>query len=365
MYRDGAVSSSAKPANPDGPRSSEAQPLRVNNFDLIRLVAAGQVLALHAIAHLDADSLRPLAIALWYFPGVPVFFVISGFLISMSWDRAPSLRQYLWNRMLRIYPALWVCLAVSIAIFMAAGVRPSLREFMPWLVAQLTIVQFYNPDFLRGFGVGVINGSLWTIAVELQFYIFLPLFALVLRRLSIPWWAVTVAALIVMVAVRPLVTDPEAFRAKLLSVTLAPYLFYFLVGIIARQIHERRPAVFAGKGLYWVGAYLAWLAIELTAGIPEAGGNHLNPVSMVLLGFATVALAFTMRTVSGRVLRGNDISYGVYIYHMPVVNLLLFVGVTGALGAVLAAVATVLCALLSWLLVEKPALRLKGYSARW
>jgi peptidoglycan/LPS O-acetylase OafA/YrhL len=41
-------------------------------------------------------------------------------------------------------------------------------------LAQLSIVQFYNPDFLRGYGVGVLNGSLWTISVELQFYVMLP-----------------------------------------------------------------------------------------------------------------------------------------------------------------------------------------------
>ena len=48
-------------------------------------------------------------------------------------------------------------------------------QFFLWFVAQSTFFQFFNPDFLRGFGVGVLNGSLWTIALELQFYILTPI----------------------------------------------------------------------------------------------------------------------------------------------------------------------------------------------
>ena len=340
-------------------------PLRVNNFDLIRLLAAGQVVALHAIEHLNAESLRPLANVLWYFPGVPIFFVISGYLISMSWDRAPSLRQYLWNRLLRIYPALWVCLLVSIAFFLIAGVRPAVSEFIPWLVAQITIVQFYNPDFLRSFGTGVLNGSLWTITVELQFYFVLPLLALIVRKWHVKWWIMTIVALGVMLAARSFMGEQETFEQKMMGVTIIPYLFFFLIGIIARQLHERVPQMFAGKGLLWFAAYIVWLVIELQLGMPGAGGNQLNAVSIVILGFATVALAFTARTMSGRILHGNDISYGVYIYHMPIVNLLLFAGVTASIGVAAAVAGTIAAALLSWHVVEKPALKLKGYSARW
>lgn len=38
----------------------------------------------------------------------------------------------------------------------------------------MSFVQFYNPDWLRGFGTGVLNGSLWSIPVELQYYVLLP-----------------------------------------------------------------------------------------------------------------------------------------------------------------------------------------------
>ena len=347
------------------PAAGASHSTRVNNFDLIRLFAALQVVVVHAMTHLKATALDALDEPLSYIPGVPIFFVISGYLISLSWERAPSARQYLWNRVLRIYPALWACLAFSIAVFLVGGVRPPLGEFLVWVAAQATFVQFYNPDFLRSFGVGVINGSLWTISVELQFYLTLPILAVVAGRRRWVWVLIAAAALAMMLPAHAFVGDQETFRQKLLGVTLVPYLFYFMVGILARLVHQRRPVVFEGKGLYWAGAYLAWIWIERQFGVPYATGNLLNPVTIILVGLATVSLAFTARGLSGRVLNGNDISYGVYIYHMPVVNALLVAGITGVGGFLVAVAATIVLSTASWLFVERPALGLKAYSVRW
>lgn len=345
---------------------STATSLRVNNFDLIRLLAALQVLVYHAVGHLQASELEWLATAVSYFPGVPIFFVISGFLISLSWERAPSLKQYLWNRALRIYPALWVCLVVSIAIAFAAGVRPeSAASFLVWLAAQSTFAQFYNPDWLRSFGVGVLNGSLWTIVVELQFYLVLPLLAILASGRRLSWLAIGVVSFVLMLIGRSYMLDWSTVPQKLVGVSLVPYLFYFVIGVIARDVHRMNPKFFADRGHWWFGVYLLWVAVEIWLGLPGSGGNVLNPVSILLLGGATVSLAFTKRDLSMRILRGNDMSYGIYIYHMPVVNTLLFLGITRSLGASLVLVITMTCAFASWRLIEKPALGLKGYSMRW
>src|SRR5262245_53294221 len=94
---------------------------RTNNFDLIRLFAASQVVFHHASVHLDAAASGPVWSALEQFPGVPIFFFISGFLISRSYEANSTLREYATNRILRIYPGLWICLAVTTLAVAATG----------------------------------------------------------------------------------------------------------------------------------------------------------------------------------------------------------------------------------------------------
>ena len=68
-------------------KSEHTFKLRNNNFDLIGLFAALQVAIIHTIAHLDLDIHIPL---LEYFPGIPIFFFVSGFLINLSFERLGS-----------------------------------------------------------------------------------------------------------------------------------------------------------------------------------------------------------------------------------------------------------------------------------
>ena len=146
----------------------------INNLDLIRLLAAFQVVFWHSVEHLNINS----ALKSWIgiFPGVPIFFVISGFLIVSSYQKSPSCFEYIRNRFLRIYPGLWLCFLITLLIVMVFGffTAANLKQIILWSLCQLSFFQFYNPEFLRGFGVGVINGSLWTITVELQFYVIAP-----------------------------------------------------------------------------------------------------------------------------------------------------------------------------------------------
>jgi peptidoglycan/LPS O-acetylase OafA/YrhL len=344
---------------------SSVSSLRLNNFDLIRLFGALQVLLVHGIWHLHVESWKPFAHVLDFLPGVPIFFAVSGYLVSASWERAPSAGAYARNRALRIYPALWTSFALSVLILFACGVRPnSVRDFVVWSVAQLSFVQFYNPDFIRGFGVGVINGSAWTIPVELQFYLVIPLLALIARGRPQRWLLLLGVSALLMFAIRSLGAVPASTTGKLLTVTVLPYLFYFLVGVVLRYAYEWKPRLLRGKVLFWAFTYAVWVTFEVTLGIPGATGNRLNPLSIVLVGSLGIAVAYSAPALGERILRGNDISYGVYIYHMPLVNLILFLGMEGIPALLLALASALLAATLSWRFIERPALRLKGYSLR-
>jgi len=333
---------------------------KVNNFDLIRLFAAVQVALIHIVTHLKIEQLYNLVAILKYFPGVPVFFVVSGFLISKSWQVSPSFSTYFRNRALRIFPALWVCLIISVCIFIAAGVRPaSFKEFSIWLIAQISIGQFYNPDFLRGFGVGVINGSLWTIPVELQFYFVLPFIYLACKDKLYRWIIFVIVAMALLFSSRYFISDKHTTIQKLLSVSLVPYIFYFIVGIVARHIFELRPNIFANTLHYYLGLYVLSILLHKYFHIGGITGNYLNVVQIILLGLLTVSAAYSLPSISDKLLAKNDISYGLYIYHMPIVNVLIFLGFKGVSSGILAIFAAVVMSFLSWRLIERPALHMK------
>ncbi len=347
---------------------------RHNNFDLIRLLAAFQVALHHSASHLKiehGDWLIFKASAL--FPGVPVFFFISGFLISKSWESNSSIREYAQNRVLRIYPGLIVCvLAATLAVALTGyfgEIDFSAVDLGVWLVSQLSFMQFYNPEFMRAFGVGVLNGSLWTITVELQFYILVPLVYHVIRLGERAGLKYNVS-LLLLIAIFLIVNryyfflgaaHGESMLYKLSGVSFAPWFYMFLTGVLFQRNFDFLHNYVSGRGLLYLAIYCGF-AYLLTSGFDAALGNGINPILFVLLSIAVVSLSFSWISLSNALLRRNDISYGVYIYHMPVVNLLLYMGVSGSVRDLSVALLTTFSmAMLSWKIIEKPSLKLKKH----
>ena len=105
-----------------------------------------------------------------------MFFTVSGFLIFSSLERNKNLKRYFFNRFLRIFPALWGCFFFTlISLFVFKIIDTSDLFSIPiikWIFTKLTFFQFWTNEILRSWGTGTPNGSLWTITVELQFYIY-------------------------------------------------------------------------------------------------------------------------------------------------------------------------------------------------
>lgn len=338
---------------------------KLNNFDLLRIFAASQVLVGHSIYHLGMDWpawWAPFALL----PGVPIFFVISGFLISAAWERSGGLRAYAEARILRIFPALWCCVALTVLVFGAMGVDFARWQTPPWLAAQ-SVGLIYTPSFLRDFGMGSYNGSLWTIPIELQFYCMLPLV----------YWAIakaggstrllvglTVAFAGVAFATR--LAFPgfgthhegggEPLLEKLIRYSFLPHFFMFLAGVLMQRLRVWQWPCIRGKGVLWLMAYLL-------VGFTVPGSPLTFVASMLLLTVTTVSFAYTRPDLAEKLLRRNDISYGVYIYHGLLLNVFLELGWRGQARYSLAlCLGTVVMAWFSWRWVERPCLRLKG---RW
>jgi peptidoglycan/LPS O-acetylase OafA/YrhL len=94
-------------------------------------------------------------------------------------------------------------------------------------------------------------------------------------------------------------------------------------------------------------------------------GNDIPPYLVPIMGVAVLSLAYVRPTLGHQVLRGNDVSYGLYIYHMPIVGVLIQFGLVDSLTWVsVALTCSFACAICSWRFVERPFLRRKRIGLR-
>lgn len=334
-----------------------------NNFNLIRLFAATQVLLVHAFNHNEISSWAIEALKAT--PGVPIFFFISGYLISSSYlrMRQKSLVKFGRNRVLRIFPALIMCSLLSLLTVFLSGYLPirsaSAWQVIAWQIGQITFVQFYNPEFMRGYGVGVLNGALWTIAVELQFYILTPVLIAFRHKLKYLLAAVFVISLACNVYLGWFALD-RSFVQKLFSVTFVPWVYMFIFGLIMASVSELRDWISSINIVILLFAYP--ISMVMIGGYTANAQNSINPISFLILAAIIFKIAFIKLPAKKALIAffdKNDFSYGIYLYHMPTLNLFLFSGFKGA-GIVPVIVGiTVILASISWYWVERPALRRK------
>jgi peptidoglycan/LPS O-acetylase OafA/YrhL len=233
-------------------------------------------------------------------------------------------------------------------------------------LAKTTFLQFYNPDFMRSFGDGVLNGSLWTICVELQFYFLVPI---------IYWLAVSknrarsnvhlIALMLVSMACNRLLYAMESQHAhevawKLAKISFVPWVYMFLCGMLIQRNFGFFSRVISNRNAVVTLVAYVLLALVLTRrGVPL--GNNVSPFLFFPLVAALMMAAYTIPSASNALLKGNDISYGLYIYHQPVVNTFLFFSMAGAIVSALTLLISLALAILSWIIIERPFLRRKRH----
>lgn len=346
----------------------KAMSAHMNNFNLIRLLAALQVMVVHSIDHFGLSG--PWLQAFKAIPGVPTFFLISGYLIGASYQRTGPARmgQFFKNRFLRIYPGLWACVLVATAAMAATGYLGgkdvSASHFGVWIAGQASVVQFYNPGFMRQFGTGVLNGALWTIAVELQFYVLVPVMFYLIKNRGSLFWMLFVVSLGFNLLLR-LDPDNHTMGRKLLSVSFLPWVYMFMLGFLAAYYPLVVARIKAVPYVVWMASYMASMCLIGT--FKENGSNAIHPLAVIILGamilkFGTARIALPKSWE--RVLQQHDFSYGLYLYHMPAINILLYASLFSAgVNFAFAVSASLTAAVISWFIVEQPALRRKVATA--
>lgn len=164
------------------------QPRNDNNLTFVRWVAALMVLYGHSFVFTGNTESLFLGIVTYGPLGVAIFFSISGFLIARSWNADPSPIRFLIKRVLRIFPALAVCITLSVFVLGPIVTTLELREYLqhPATLDYLSNVFLYITYYLPGvFENNVypnaVNGSLWSLPVEFFMYLLLAATGMLIR----------------------------------------------------------------------------------------------------------------------------------------------------------------------------------------
>ena len=332
---------------------------KVNNFDLLRFLAATEVIVDHYFQHLNIPISKTELEILYLFPGVPVFFVISGYLISASYERNAHFIDYVKNRALRIFPGLWGCIIFTVVILSLTGLSFLNKEVIAWLPTQFAGL-IYTPGFLSGYGFGSYNGSLWTIPVELQFYMLLPLLYLTILKNKSNYKLYLCFALFVVLHIFSFGFANNHLFNKALWYTFIPYFYLFLLGVIFQRLRLYNANFIYNKAVYWVAGYVLFTFVFVDI-IPEI---FYNVIKNSILGFVVLSLAYTLPNIAKKILKNNDISYGVYIYHGLLLTVIVQEKLQPQINIYMVIALTYLLAYLSWIFIEKPFIRSKIHTIR-
>lgn len=324
--------------------------------------------------------------------GVALFFALSGFLLSMPFWRSlersepvPRWRTFWLKRAARILPAYFLCLTLLIAhnrLWEQTGESTN-------ILSHYLLLFNYSSQYIYS-----INPPFWTLAIEVQFYALLPLIFLFVaafpRRARMP----VVAGLAVLAYVAhlgviqcascqawwPWSGHGDPAQNPVFTLSLLAHLPHFLLGVLGGGAYSPLKAAsgrhfFAVQGtteaIFWIaaGALFVTLATPLDALFTIPFGRYNLPLVPILL---TVIVLTASYTVFAKALLDlapvrwiGQLSYGVYIYHLPALNLvgryMQRVGLTVKehwlilLAAALAL--TLVAAAVSYYLLERPVLR--------
>lgn len=333
---------------------------RNNNFNLLRFIAATMVIFSHAFWVTGSQPPLLTLTGLWDSGeiGVNIFFVISGFLIAQSYLQRHNLLAFLEARFLRIFPALWVALLFTVVVIGPLVTELSLPAYFthldtykyPLQNATLITMDGGLTGIFKGNPVsGAANNSLWTLPYELRLYL-----------------------LIALLGVLAILRQRKIFN--LLFVFSLIFAFdwpraYTLVGDEASSMVRLAAYFSLGSFLYINRADVPlhrFGVVSFAAAIWLLHALGFESLSLGVFGFA---LAYTVLWFAldpgvrfNPFNRIGDYSYGLYIYSFPIQQTIVHfdkkIGVLQLFA--LSFGLTLILAVLSWHLLERPALNLKG-----
>ncbi|MBK4784266.1 MAG: acyltransferase [Pantoea sp. Pent] len=315
-----------------------------NNFDIVRLSLAFIVMLVHSAEVTRNADIRFLAHFLNSDFAVKGFFAISGFLIAKSYLRSKSLTSYFIKRAQRILPAYIFTIIMCFVIGMCLTTLPLMaflknKETLKYLVANFSFLNFIQPSLPGVFTNNPnqpMDGSLWTIKAELTLYVLLPFIVPLLKRSPLKVWSV-------------------------IFIISCAWYFYFTALYSGPKADTLAKQVIALSSCFFFGSLLA---------VHQPTFDRLKEITIVSLvvfllfkstdyafivepvAFSAVVILFcTSLCKEIKISQYGDLSYCMYLYHWPIIQVLQHFGVFDAnafAGLGLTIVMTLALAYTSW-----------------
>jgi peptidoglycan/LPS O-acetylase OafA/YrhL/glycopeptide antibiotics resistance protein len=372
----------------------------IGGLDGLRALAALSVFIVHfqQFTHIGG-TLGPFDFERWMVngnTGVALFFALSGFLLSMPFWHAkqeqslPNIKRYFIKRAVRIIPLFYFCFILLMALKGFNGAEVNFNNILSHL--------FFLHN-LKDYQVMSLNPPFWSLAVEMQFYLLLPLFFILIKKLNRKSGTLIFILLIPVIYILyrllmnglsewndwpiripliwPFGIELESVNGAALKYSTLAHLPHFLIGVVAaslfityRNSGKQKP-IFC-ESLFWLASIS--VAVILSTPLDELFqvnyGRYNFPLVPLLLGVILVTAPnsmFAKRLLDLPMLRWvGIISYGVYLFHYPLLKATKIAfdiaGVSVTNNAVLyglsSLILTLLLAHLSYKYFENPIMRI-------
>jgi peptidoglycan/LPS O-acetylase OafA/YrhL len=319
-------------------------------FDFLRLALATGVILTHSIQKTGASYLYEHPLFKLNNIILPAFFALSGFLVMGSFLRLNNLRTFMTFRGLRILPALSVevvgCALVLGPLVTQLALTDYFRDVRFWhyFTNIVGLVQYKLPGVFTTLTDDTVNGSLWTVPAELACYVSLASLALI-----------------------GLLDSPRRLLISVVCGLVALNVAYFLArgqfGSVFTDYKLLVPCFYAGALLFCYRQFIPMSWVLFAACICFVCiGIYRSPLLLSTAGpfLAAYIICFLGLQKIPRIpfLMTGDFSYGLYLYAFPIQQLLIYLGIATAwyVNFALAVPLTLLFAVFSWHMIEKPIL---------
>lgn len=293
-----------------------------NAFNFLRLICALIVIYEHSVLLSETEVLPCLELR---GIAVNVFFILSGFWVTQSYLRSSSVMEYAKKRCKKIFPLYFTVVLLSAVLLVFFSTLPAKdyftdSGFYKYLIANLSTLNFIHPTLPGVFeGLvlgGSVNGSLWTIKIELGFYIILPIIVFIIDKVSKNHrkYGSIVLCILYILSVMYEVFMPVITKKTILPPSLdnqfPAYISYFVSGML---IVENWEHVFKKLNIFAIPSILVFTICTIFE-IPILS-SLFKPITLCLI-VMWMAFRFKLFYSIGS---KKDYSYSMYLVHYPLI----------------------------------------------